>query len=196
MARTAPSVFLVFININADNATKDDVGSEEVLQRLKFLVATIQARTQNAALKSNHSWWPLRQSKASREHFLGYKLSMTLINQLSLSKDSLAKALNGQLKHVTATSLKKTLHGCFIFRMLDNSNCVAIASKARQLVWANLPKAVPTNETIVQQKSIHAIQLLHSICCNWSQVYNPNLFYQQVQLQLQQTLIKQRPHRP
>jgi hypothetical protein len=48
-----------FININADNATNNAVGSEEVLRRLKFLVATIQTWSQNAALKSDHSWWPL-----------------------------------------------------------------------------------------------------------------------------------------
>jgi hypothetical protein len=53
------SFFLVFININADNATKDNVGSEEVLRCLKLLAATIQAQTQNTALKSDHSWSPL-----------------------------------------------------------------------------------------------------------------------------------------
>jgi hypothetical protein len=33
------------ININADDAPKEDVGSEEVLQCLKLCVVTIQART-------------------------------------------------------------------------------------------------------------------------------------------------------
>jgi hypothetical protein len=42
-----------FVNIKPDNASKDEVGGEEVLQCLKLLVATIQARTQDSALKSD-----------------------------------------------------------------------------------------------------------------------------------------------
>jgi hypothetical protein len=70
------------------------------MRRLKFLVETIQARTKDSTLKSDHSWWPSRQSKAAQEPFLGYNLSMTFSNQFGLSEDSLAKTLNGQWKRV------------------------------------------------------------------------------------------------
>jgi hypothetical protein len=76
------------------------------MRRLKLLVETIQARTKDSTLKSDHSWWPLRQSKAAQEPFLGYNVSMAFSNQLGLSEDSLAKTLNGQSKRVTETSLK------------------------------------------------------------------------------------------
>jgi hypothetical protein len=105
-----------------------------------LLVETIQARTQDSTLKSDHSWWPLRQLIAAQEPFLGYNLSMIFSNQLGLSEDSLAKTLNGQSKHVTETSPKNTLPGCFIFRRLGCSTCLAIASKAEQSVWADLTK--------------------------------------------------------
>jgi hypothetical protein len=150
------SFLLVLVNIIADNATKEDVGSQEVLRRLKCFVATIQARTQNNTLKSDHSWWPLRESKNARKPFLGYALSITISNQLGLTEDSLAKALNGQSKRVTETSLMNTLPGCFIFRKLGSSKCIAVASKTGQSVWADSPEAVPTNENIVQQKSINS----------------------------------------
>ncbi len=120
------SFLLVFVNTIAEDATKEDVASQEVLRRLICFVATIQARTQNNTLKSDHSWWPLRESKKARKPFLGYALSITISNQLGLTEDSLAKALNGQSKRVTETSLKNTLPGCFIFRKLGDSKCVAI----------------------------------------------------------------------
>jgi hypothetical protein len=153
--------FLVIFNhVVADNETKEDIESDEVLRRLKLFAETIQARTQDAVLKSDHSWWPLRESKAAREPFLGYKLSLTMSNQLGLSEDSLAEALNGHSKKVTESSLTNTLPGCFIFRKLGDSKCVAVAvaSKAGQSVWPDSPEAVPTNENIVQQKSGGAIR--------------------------------------
>jgi hypothetical protein len=48
--------------------------------------------------------------KAAQEPFHGYKLSMTLNNQLGLNKDSLVKALNGKEKRVTTTRLGNTMH--------------------------------------------------------------------------------------
>jgi hypothetical protein len=56
---------------------------------------------------------------------------MVLSNQLGLSENSLVKALNGQGKRVTATTLMNTLHGSFIFvrRNLGDSTCVAIVSE-------------------------------------------------------------------
>jgi hypothetical protein len=156
---------VVLYHTITDNESKEDCVGLEVLRRLKCWVETIQARTQDAVVKSDHSWWPLRESKAAREPFLGYQSSMTMSNQLGLTEDSLAKALKGQSKRVTESSLMNTLPGCFIFRKLGDSKCVAVASKAGQSVWADSPEAVPTKKTIVQQNSIHATQLLRSICC-------------------------------
>jgi hypothetical protein len=124
---------VVFNHAIADNESKEDCGSVEVLRRLNCWAETIQARKQNAALKSDHSWWPLKESKAARESFLGYKLSMTMSNQLGLTEDSLAKALNGQSKRVTEGSLMNTIPGCFIFRKLGDSKCVAVASYGRAI---------------------------------------------------------------
>jgi hypothetical protein len=63
----------------------------------QICVETIQACKQNTILRSQHSRWPLNQpSKAAWEPFHGYKLSMTLSNQLRLSKDLLVGAPNGK----------------------------------------------------------------------------------------------------
>jgi hypothetical protein len=106
----------------------------------------------------------MNQSKAAQEPSLGYKLSMRLSNQLGFSKASLVKALNGQGKRVAATTIMNTLQGSFIFRKLGNSTCIDVVSKAGQLVCANIPDAVPTKDNIVKNKSMHARQLLHTIC--------------------------------
>jgi hypothetical protein len=50
----------------ADNESKEDCGTVEVLRRLKCWVETIQEWSQDDAVKSDHSWWPLRESKAAR----------------------------------------------------------------------------------------------------------------------------------
>jgi hypothetical protein len=65
---------------------------------------------------------------------------------------------------VATTKPMNTLRGSFIFRKLGNSTCIDVASKVGQLIWANMPDAVPTKDNIVQNKSMHARQLLHSIC--------------------------------
>jgi hypothetical protein len=89
------------------------------------------------------------------EPLSGFKLSMMLSNQLSLSGDSQVKALNRKGKSVTATTttskLVNTMHVSLLLALL-------VASKAGQLVWANKPDAVPTkdNTAAVHKKSMHA----------------------------------------
>jgi hypothetical protein len=46
---------------------------EEVLRRLEFFVTTVQNLLKNAAIKAQHSWWPIKGSKAIREPSLAFQ---------------------------------------------------------------------------------------------------------------------------
>ena len=134
-----------------------------MLRRLKFFVNTVQARNQNASIKSQYSWWPLNGSNATREPFSGFSTAMTLSNQLGISDDSLCKALEGNSKITSERSLNKTMTGSFVFRQLGSAKCVAVTSKEGESAWADSPDAVPTTAAVVGKECSMAKQLRQSI---------------------------------
>jgi hypothetical protein len=136
---------------------------EEVLRRLKFFVGTVQARNQNASIKSQYSWWPINGSNATREPFSGFSMAMTLSDQLGISDDSLCKALEGNSKNISERSLHKTMTGSFVFRQLGSAKCVAVTSKDGESAWADSPDAVPTAAAVVGKECSMAKQLRQSI---------------------------------
>jgi hypothetical protein len=154
---------LLLLLLNPVIDPNEDVGKEEVLRRLEFFVTTVQTRRKNAAIKAQHSWWPMKGSKAIREPFLGFSMSMTLCNQLGISNDSLSKALPGSSKSISELRLRQMLSGSFVFRKLGDSKCVAVASKEGELAWAESPDAVPTTGNVVGKECSLAKQLCQSI---------------------------------
>jgi hypothetical protein len=154
---------LSFFALNSVVDRNEPVVKEEVLRRLKFFVNTVQARNQNASIKSQHSWWPLNGSNATREPFSGFSMAMTLSDQLGISDDSLCKALEGNSKNMSERSLHKTMTGSFVFRQLGSAKCVAVASKEGESAWADSPDAVPTTAAAVGKECSMAKQLRQSI---------------------------------
>jgi hypothetical protein len=129
----------------------EDVEKEEVLRRLEFFITTVQTRRKDAAIKAQHSWWPMKGSKATREPFLGFSMLMTLSNQLGISDYSLSKALPGSSKSISELRLQQMLPGSFVFRKLGDFKCVAVASKEGESAWGESPDAVPKECSLAKQ---------------------------------------------
>jgi hypothetical protein len=60
LRRNLTHVLLSFFAMNSAVDRNKPVVKEEVLRRLKFFVNTVQAREQNASMKSQCSQWPLK----------------------------------------------------------------------------------------------------------------------------------------
>jgi hypothetical protein len=154
---------LSFFALNSVVDRNEPVVKEEVLRRLKFFVNTVQARNQNASMKSQCSWWPLNGSNATREPFSGFSMAMTLSDQLGISDDSPCKALEGNLKNASERSPHETVTGSSLFRQLGSAKCVAVASKEGESAWADSPDAVPMTAAAVGKERSMAKQLRQSI---------------------------------
>jgi len=139
-----------------------DIGEEEVIRRLKHLVRVIQEDKTKSLIRPWYAWWPLNSSAAIREPFQGYGSAMTFSEKIGLNDKKMPAFLKDKRGNILPKKLQLTIPGCFVFREIGTSTCVAITcGPNNEYLWPS--QAVPDQNTIVKKNSNYAIKLRDNV---------------------------------
>jgi hypothetical protein len=154
-AESCRALTIQYIFSSTDDNTTQDIGSDEVLQRLAMFRDVVRKRSDGNKVRAAHTWWPLCSKPANQ--FAKFPSSVLLCDQLGVSETDFQQALG--CSSVTEKRITQYDAG-FSVRKFYNLDFVTVLELGSVMLENDV---VPSRETIAQQDCAEVKMLRQSI---------------------------------